>query len=60
VTAVLARDLAIGDIWHLNDWYLHITHVHVEGGNVAILVREYFFLIHEASDNVCDVEQVAS
>ena len=57
VTAVLARDLHPGDVWHEHDWSLHVGAVDVIGASVAFAVAEFpGALMHRAADAVLDVE----
>jgi hypothetical protein len=40
-----ARDLAVGDVLHINDWRLHVIHIE-RGEALAVLTEEFAFLIH--------------
>ena len=40
-----ARDLAVGDVLHINDWRLHVIHLE-RGEAVGVLTEEFAFLIH--------------
>ena len=50
-----ARDLAVGDILHVNDWQLHIVRIDVDNAE-AVLTAEFGFLIHFGQDDVVDVQ----
>lgn len=51
---VHARDLAVGDILHINDRLLHITRIDRDAA-VAVLTAELGFLIHFGRDDVVTV-----
>jgi len=60
MTATAARDLHVGDVWHENDWHLHVTAVDVVGESVAFVVREFpTTLQHRPADFVLDVVAVS-
>jgi hypothetical protein len=59
MSAVLAGELHIGDIWHEHDWRLHVRRVDVDaaGNSVAIVVDEFPKDVqHRAADAVLNVE----
>jgi hypothetical protein len=49
-----ARDLAIGDVIHINDWQLHVISVERDIAT-AVLTAEFKFLLHFTRDDVVDV-----
>jgi hypothetical protein len=50
-----ARDLAVGDILHINDWHLHVTNVERDHA-MAVLTAEFAFLIHFAPEDIVEVQ----
>jgi hypothetical protein len=56
VTAVHARDLHQGDVWHMHDWRLHVTAVDVQGNNVAVVTAEGWTLWHVPADELEEVD----
>ena len=50
-----ARDLAVGDVLHINDWHLHV--INIERDQVmAVLTAEFDFLIHFAREDIVQVQ----
>jgi hypothetical protein len=56
---ICARDLAVGDILHINDWQLHVLRIERER-NMAILTAEFDFLMHFAQDDFVTVQASAT
>ncbi len=60
MTAISAREIHIGDLWHCADWDLHVSAVAIEGDNVAFAVTEFPWLMHRPADEVLDVKVAGS
>jgi hypothetical protein len=56
---ICARDLAVGDILHINDWQLHIVRIERER-SMAVLTAEFDFLVHFAQDDFVTVQAPAT
>jgi hypothetical protein len=54
-----ARDLAVGDVLHVNDWPLHVTWIDRDNA-VAVLTAELGFLIHFDRDDLVTVQAPAA
>jgi glycogen synthase len=52
---IRARDLAVGDIVHINDWHLHVIHIERDRAT-AVLTAEFAFLIHFAQEDLLTVQ----
>ncbi len=50
-----ARDLAVGDVLHINDWDLHVINIERDQA-VAVLTAEFPFLIHFAQQDIVQVQ----
>jgi hypothetical protein len=50
-----ARNLAVGDILHLNDWRLHVIQIERDQA-MAVLTAEFAFLIHFAYEDLLTVQ----
>jgi hypothetical protein len=50
-----ARDLAVGDVLQINDWYLHVIKVERDQA-MAVLTAEFDFLIHFAPEDIVQVQ----
>jgi glycogen synthase len=50
-----ARDLAVGDVLHINDWRLHIIHIERDHA-MAVLTAEFTFLIHFGYEDLLTVQ----
>lgn len=50
-----ARDLAVGDVLHVNEWRLHVVRVEHDNA-VAVLAAGLDFLIHFGRDEFVTVE----
>lgn len=48
---ITARDLAVGDVLHVNDWHLHVIRIERDRF-MAVLTLEFDFLIHFAQDDL--------
>lgn len=51
-----ARELAIGDIFKVNDWQLHVLAVEREVAT-AVRTAEFDFLLHFTGDDLVDVQE---
>lgn len=51
-----ARELAVGDIFRVNDWQLHVLAVEPEVAT-AVRTAEFDFLLHFTSDDLVDVQE---
>ena len=56
MTAVAARDLRPGDIWHMHDWRLHVVAVDVQDHCVAV-VTEGPQMLHVPADELEEVDR---
>lgn len=54
-----ARDLAIGDVLHINDWQLHVINIERDQA-MAVLTAEFAFLIHFAHEDFVTVQPRAA
>lgn len=54
-----ARDLAVGDVLHVNDWYLHVVKIECDRA-MAVLTVEFDFLIHFGQEDVVTVQARAA
>jgi hypothetical protein len=52
---VPARDLAVGDVLHVNDWLLHVIKIERDQA-IAVLTAEFAFLIHFTQEDVVNVQ----
>ncbi|HEY3090185.1 MAG TPA: hypothetical protein VGJ59_19210 [Jatrophihabitantaceae bacterium] len=50
-----ARDLAVGDVLHINDWRLRVIHIERDQA-MAVLTAEFTFLIHFAYEDLLTVQ----
>jgi hypothetical protein len=50
-----ARDLAVGDVLHLNDWRLHVIRIERDQA-IAVLTAEFAFLIHFKREDLLTVQ----
>ena len=53
---IYARDLAVGDVFQVNDWRLHVIAVERDTA-AAVLTAEFEFLLHFTSDDLVDVQE---
>lgn len=51
-----ARELAIGDIFKVNDWQLHVVAVEHEMAT-AVRTAEFDFLLHFTGNDLVDVQE---
>lgn len=49
-----ARDLAAGDVLHINDWQLHVINIELDQA-IGVLTAEFDFLIHFAPEDIVQV-----
>lgn len=54
-----ARDLAVGDVLHINDWQLHVINIERDQA-MAVLTAEFAFLIHLAHEDFVTVQPRAA
>jgi hypothetical protein len=52
---IRARDLAIGDVLHVDDWNLHVIKIERDQA-MAVLTTEFAFLIHFAYEDFVRIE----
>jgi hypothetical protein len=50
-----ARELAVGDVLHVNDWHLHVIRIDRDQA-MAVLTSEFGFLIHFAQEDVVTIQ----
>jgi hypothetical protein len=55
---IRARDLAVGDVLHINDWHLHVITIERDQAT-AVLTAEFAFLIHFAQEDLVTVQAPA-
>ena len=53
------RDLAVGDVLHVNDWHLHVIKIERDQA-MAVLTAEFDFLLHFASGDIVTVHARAA
>jgi hypothetical protein len=51
-----ARELAIGDVFQVNDWHLHVIAVERDAAT-AVRTAEFEFLLHFIDDDLVDVQE---